>query len=102
MPQWLNLPNLLTASRLAATPFIVCWILEGRHELAFAVFFVAGWTDFFDGMAARRVGQATAVGLDFDPIADKVLLDGVFLALAAASSSVPWWFAALVVGRHMS
>lgn len=100
MPAWLNLPNLFTAARLAATPFIVVWILEGRHELALAGFVVAGLTDFLDGLAARRLGAATGGGAYFDPIADKVLLSGVFFALAAGAI-VPWWFVGLVFGRDL-
>jgi cardiolipin synthase len=100
MPAWLNLPNSLTAVRLVLTPLIVRWILEGRHELALAAFFVAGVTDFLDGLAARRLASKTPSGAYFDPIADKVLLSGVFLALAAAAI-VPWWFVGLVFGRDL-
>ena len=40
------------------------------------------------------------MGAYFDPIADKVLMSGVFLALALAKS-VPWWFVGIVFGRDI-
>ena len=100
MPAWLNLPNLLTLSRLALTPFVIMAILEGRHVQALALFAVAGVTDFLDGIAARRLGAATPVGAYLDPIADKCLLSGVFLALAAARI-VPRWVVAIVFARDL-
>ena len=39
-------------------------------------------------------------GAYLDPIADKCLLSGIFLALGAIGS-VPWWFVAIVFGRDI-
>jgi cardiolipin synthase len=100
MPPWANFPNLLTLLRLVLIPFIVQAVLAGRHEFALAVFAVAAATDVLDGAAARHLGLATQAGAYFDPIADKCLLSGVFLALAAARI-VPWWLAAIVLGRDL-
>lgn len=100
MPRWINLPNGFTALRLALVPFVVEAILHGRHFLALALFAVAAATDLLDGAAARRFGVATQVGAVLDPIADKCLLSGVFLALAAAGSA-PWWLVAVIFGRDL-
>jgi cardiolipin synthase (CMP-forming) len=101
MPVWLNLPNLLTAARVALIPPIVMAIAAGEHVQALVVFLVAGFTDLFDGMAARRLGVSTRVGAYFDPIADKCLLVAVFLALAAARI-IPAWFVALAIARDVA
>jgi cardiolipin synthase len=98
MPRWINLPNLFTFLRLALTPFAIQAILDGRHALAFGLFALAAFTDFLDGAAARRLGVSTQAGAYLDPIADKCLLSGVFLALAVARM-VPWWLVAVVFGR---
>jgi len=95
-----NLPNLLTASRLLLAPFIFWAITVGRHELALALFALAALTDGLDGMLARRFGQSTHVGAYLDPIADKVLLSGVYLSLAIAGS-VPWWLVCIIFGRDI-
>ncbi len=100
MPPWVNLPNILTGVRLALVPFIVQAILTGRHQLALALFAFAAATDILDGAAARRAGLATQVGAYLDPIADKCLLSGVFVALAAARM-IPWWLAGIVIGRDL-
>jgi cardiolipin synthase (CMP-forming) len=100
MPSWANLPNLLTLLRLVLIPFIVQAVLAGRHEFALAVFAVAAATDVLDGAAARHLGLTTQAGAYLDPIADKCLLSGVFLALAVARI-VPWWLAAIVLGRDL-
>ena len=55
-----------------------------HHLLALVLFFLAAVTDVLDGLAARRLDQRTPSGAYFDPIADKCLMSGVFLALAAA------------------
>ena len=100
MPAWLNLPNALTLLRLLLTPFIIQAILSGHHTQAFALFFFAAVTDILDGAAARALHLSTQTGAYLDPIADKTLLSGVFIALAAARM-VPWWFVALVFGRDI-
>ena len=52
--------------------------------------------------AGPRGGRdaSTAAGAYFDPIADKCLMSGVFLALAAAGMC-PWWVVAVVLGRDL-
>jgi len=100
MPPWLNLANLFTLVRLLLTPIVIGAIVEGRHGLALAVFFLAALTDVLDGWAARRRAASTSAGAYFDPIADKCLMSGVFVALAAAAM-IPWWVVALVLGRDL-
>jgi cardiolipin synthase (CMP-forming) len=100
MPPWLNLANLFTLLRLLLTPVVIVAVVEGRHRLALAIFFVAALTDVLDGWAARRRDASTAAGAYFDPIADKCLMSGVFIALAAAGM-MPWWVVAVVLGRDL-
>ena len=100
MPRWLNLPNCLTLVRLVLAPFVVEAILSGRALPAFVLFAVASWTDVLDGAAARRFQAGTQVGAYLDPIADKCLLSGVFVALAVAHR-VPWWVVGIVFGRDL-
>ncbi len=100
MPRWLNIPNLFTLLRLALVPFVIQSILNGQHFEALALFAAAAATDLMDGAAARHFGSSTPAGAYLDPIADKCLLSGVFLALAAASI-LPWWFVAIIFGRDL-
>ena len=100
MPRWFNLANLFTLLRLILVPYVIGAILDGRHSRALELFFVAAVTDVIDGALARTYGLATQAGAYLDPIADKCLLSGIFLALGA-TGSVPWWFVAVVLGRDM-
>ena len=100
MPRWLNLANTFTLVRLVLTPIVIVAILDKHHLLALVLFFLAAVTDVLDGLAARRLDQRTPTGAYFDPIADKCLMSGVFLALAAAGLA-PWWFVGIVLGRDV-
>ena len=100
MPRWVNVANLLTLLRLLLVPFIIVAILDGNHVRALLLFTCAAVTDVLDGLAARRFGLATRAGLYLDPIADKCLLSGVFLALASARL-VPRWLVAVIFGRDL-
>jgi cardiolipin synthase len=100
MPSWLTLPNLFTLARLALTPFIVQGILDNRPSRALTLFLLAAVTDAVDGWLARISDSSTQFGAYLDPIADKILMSGIFLALGAAGF-VPWWFVAIVFGRDL-
>jgi len=100
MPQWLNLPNSLTLFRILLVPLVVQAILAGRHTLGLALFACAAATDILDGAAARYLGVSTPAGAYLDPIADKCLLSGAYLALAVAGR-VPWWLVGVIFGRDL-
>lgn len=97
---FLNAPNLLTLARVGLTPVVVLAVRGGRHVEALVLFFVAAFTDYLDGAVARRFRIATPAGAYLDPIADKILLGGVFFALAWAGIA-PWWMVAIVFGRDL-
>jgi cardiolipin synthase (CMP-forming) len=100
MPAWLTLPNLFTLARMVLAPVIVYAILNRRAFEALSIFAVAAATDIIDGFLARHFGAATAAGAFLDPIADKLLLTGVYLALALGGS-VPWWLVGVIFGRDL-
>lgn len=100
MPAWANLPNLLTLLRLVLVPVVVHWIVDGRYLLAGWTFGAAAFTDILDGAAARALKLTTPAGAYLDPIADKCLLSGVYLALAWAHLA-PWWLVAIIFGRDI-
>ena len=93
-------PNLITLVRLAMTPFVIQAILRADYGVALALFIGAGVTDLLDGAAARRLKASSRSGAYLDPVADKLLLSGVYLALVWGGT-VPWWFVALLLGRDL-
>jgi CDP-diacylglycerol---glycerol-3-phosphate 3-phosphatidyltransferase len=81
----LNLPNVLTLSRVAVLPvFVASFFLEGAlaNWVALGLLVAAGATDYFDGFFARRREQASDFGRFLDPIADKLLVATALLMLA--------------------
>ena len=83
----LNLPNILTLSRIMAIP-LLAWFLwwpggEMGYLIAFALYCLMGITDYFDGYLARTSGTVSKLGIFLDPIADKIMVAAVILVLAA-------------------
>lgn len=80
-----SVPNILTVSRILAIPVLICLLLFIKDPvgswLAFSAYTYACLTDFFDGYLARAWHQQSAFGRFLDPIADKLLVAGVLLAL---------------------
>ncbi len=74
-------PNLLTILRIFLVPLIILAVLERRFEMAFVLFLMAAVTDAMDGLLARWLRLRTMLGQYLDPIADKLLLSSLFLAL---------------------
>ena len=98
MPRWV--PNLFTLLRLLLVPFVIRAMWTGKPMLALALFAAAAFTDVVDGALARRFALDSRLGAYLDPIADKCLLSGVFLALAVAGQ-IPWWLVAVIFGRDI-
>ena len=127
----MNLPNAVTAGRIAVTP-IIAWLplapSSSLRMLAFVLFVVAAVTDYVDGQLARSRKQETDLGRLLDPLADKLLLFAtlipMFLLMRPGSrggegwaakavvnafpyqtplGEVPlaWWVLAIVIGREL-
>jgi len=91
--RWIaNLPNLITVVRLLLAPLAIDMILSRRFAEAFAIFVIAGVSDAIDGAIARRFDLASELGAYLDPLADKALLIGVYVSLAALAIAPPWRF----------
>lgn len=94
----MNVPNALTVLRGALAPVILWLILRHDDLAAIALLATSAATDFLDGALARRWNQRTRFGAVADPLADKLTVGVVVLALAA-QGSLPAWLAAAVLLR---
>ena len=81
MNQFRAAPNQLTFLRLCLVPFLLLAVMEGHFGVAFTLLIVAGVSDGLDGLLARWLEQRTKLGQYLDPVADKLLLSSLFLAL---------------------
>jgi CDP-diacylglycerol--glycerol-3-phosphate 3-phosphatidyltransferase len=95
--------NLLGIVRIAATPVVIVLMLvdqPGSGLAAFVVFVLAAWTDYFDGMIARRRGEVSPLGVFMDLTADKVLVGGVLVAMVEVGL-LPTWIVATIIVREL-
>jgi CDP-diacylglycerol--glycerol-3-phosphate 3-phosphatidyltransferase len=102
----INLPNLVTLSRLVLAVVLFSLIDSGRWWITSSILFVfAASTDALDGWLARRYGQVTTLGRILDPFVDKIIVGGAFLFLLTPggerSSGVTAWMVITVIGREM-
>ncbi len=96
----MTLPNIISLARLLSVPFIVWLILREAWIAAFAIFVLAGISDAVDGYLAKRLDVATELGAYLDPIADKVLLVAIYVALGV-DGQLALWLVILVVSRDV-
>ena len=79
-----KIPNILTIGRIILVPFfVVAFYLPGFYGdlTALALFVVASFTDFLDGMLARMLGEESKLGELLDPIADKIIVATALILL---------------------
>ena len=102
----LNVPNLLSLSRILSVPVFIILMLEPspvRALVAGIVFSLASATDWLDGYLARKWGQVTKVGKLLDPIADKILIMAALVTLVEIRSEVVHsWMAIVIIGREFA
>ncbi len=107
--QILNIPNILAFIRILMAP-VMFWVIitpeffteQGIHitwvyYLAALLFVLASTTDFFDGYIARTFDQITLLGKILDPLADKMLTIGAFLALMVTGDANAWAIYIIIV-----
>lgn len=99
----MNLPNKLTVTRVLLVPLLILIYMFPYESVGISIpvyhvlntnvslvniiilliFLVASITDYFDGKIARKEKLITTFGKFADPIADKLLINTIFLLLAS-------------------
>jgi len=102
----MNIPNILSISRILAVPVFIVLMFEPtpvRALWAGIVFALASITDWLDGYLARKWGQVTRIGKLLDPVADKILIASALIMLVEIDPSrVPSWIAIVIIGREIA
>ena len=96
----MSLPNQLTVLRIILTPlFAVFLLFEVIYfkYIAFFIFFLATFTDWYDGYIARKFGSITSTGKYLDPLADKFLVTTAFGMFAYLGYIQLWMVLAIVI-----
>lgn len=77
-----NLVNIMTISRIFVSFFIFFLITLKSYLFALILFVIASLTDYLDGYLARKYKVESDFGRILDPIADKILISVLFIALS--------------------
>ncbi|HJN84035.1 MAG TPA: CDP-diacylglycerol--glycerol-3-phosphate 3-phosphatidyltransferase [Candidatus Pelagibacter bacterium] len=80
----IKIPNYLTIGRIIIVPiFVISFYLPGFYGdiIPFALFIIASFTDFLDGLLARMYKEESKLGELLDPIADKILVATALILL---------------------
>lgn len=96
----MNLPNLLTISRIALSPvYMVLFLIENPYSrlAATMVFIIAALTDILDGYFARRMGSLTGFGKFMDPLADKILVSTAFISFVNLGYARGWMITIIII-----
>lgn len=88
----LNVPNALSALRVAFVPVLLALAWRGEVTFFLAVFAIGLVSDVLDGVLARRLGQASEFGARLDQWAD--------FALWAALPLAAWWLWPAILSRE--
>ena len=105
----LNVPNVITLSRIILIPLLIAlyylpeaWLSgQAKNLAATVVFALAALTDWLDGYLARRLNQMSAFGAFLDPVADKLIVVGALVVLLFLNR-VDMLVALIIIGREIA
>ncbi|PTX17153.1 CDP-diacylglycerol--glycerol-3-phosphate 3-phosphatidyltransferase [Halanaerobium congolense] len=100
----MNMPNKLSTLRILLVPIIIYLLLLNTlvsSIAALAVFILAALTDKYDGYYARKYDLITTLGKILDPLADKMLIIGVFTAFVEIGV-LSTWPLLIIVARELA
>jgi cardiolipin synthase (CMP-forming) len=95
-----NIPNAITLGRVMSVPVLFYLLVSERSLAAFVVFVLAGLSDAVDGYLAKRFDWRSELGAYLDPLADKLLIVSIFIALGVRNE-LPLWLVIAVVSRDI-
>lgn len=114
----MNLPNRITLARIFMIPLLLVFLLIDVEWLSHAIvigsyvlpvnqliaallFIIAASTDGIDGYIARKYNLVTNLGKLLDPLADKLLVTGVLIALVGMGKC-DVWIAVVIISREFA
>jgi cardiolipin synthase len=96
----LTIPNVLSFARLGSVPIFVWLFVSGHENAGWLLYAIGAWSDFFDGYIARKTNQVSELGKILDPVADRVLIVALVIALVARDI-LPWPLAVAITARDV-
>lgn len=78
-------------------PVFLWLFLTGRPNAGVVLFTIAAWTDFFDGLIARKTGSVTELGKVLDPLSDRIFIVALTIMLLVRRTMPAALGAAIIV-----
>lgn len=103
--RWVT-PNQLTLLRILLVPVLFFLMLQGRETpwlllLTWYIYVFACLTDYWDGVLARYQNASSRLGKLLDPVADKILIGALLIALVEMDRA-PGALVALILMRELA
>lgn len=96
-----TIPNALSVLRLLGVPVFLYLLLGPHADLwALLILAVSGFTDWLDGVLARKLNQMSQFGALLDPAADRLYILATLFGLVLRHV-IPLWLAIVIVGRDL-
>ena len=96
-----TVPNAISLLRCLLVPLFAWLVIRHQDVWAVVVLAFSGFTDWLDGVAARRLNQFSKFGALLDPAVDRVMII-VTVLLLLWRQIVPWWVVALLLAREVA
>ncbi len=97
-------PNIISLFRIAISPAFYFFLVSGDHllvSIGCILFLVGAYSDYLDGMLARKYHDVTPHGIFIDPLADKVLTTAAFVAFVQMGI-IDLWMVLIIIVRDFS
>ena len=96
------IPNSLTILRFLLAPLCIYFLIDKDWRYtALLIFVLASITDFLDGFFARKYNAVSKAGSFLDPLADKFLVVGMFVAFFYLNEIVDIYILSMVIFRDV-
>ena len=96
-----TIPNALSVLRLLGVPLFLYLLLGPEADIwALVILMLSGFTDWLDGVLARKLGQMSRVGALLDPAADRLYILATLVGFVVRDV-IPLWLAIVIVGRDV-
>lgn len=100
----LNLPNLVTMTRIVMIPACLFYLDRDTPKDGFwacLIFTLAALTDVLDGYLARKLGVVSVLGKFLDPLADKLIVMAC-LVWMVPMGRISAWIVVVLLAREIS
>ena len=96
----MTIPNIITATRMACTPFLGWAVCMDYKTVALWGCVAASFSDWLDGYIARKFDQKSFLGGYLDPLADKAFIATLTVALTV-KGLIPLPLCGVIVSRDV-